>query len=171
MALLRRIAAALGLPGDLQRADKYRMQSDPALLRDVVAAMAALLPSDTETLVGLELGGVPIAVALSLRTGLPSAVLRRTAKPGGTNPLAGAPVEGRRAVLVTDMLQGGGKLGPAVDIVRRAGAVVDYAASAVCWHPSTADAAREAGVQLLAVVTPEQVATELARNDRSAAGQ
>lgn len=147
------------------------MQSDPALMRDVVAAMAALLPPDTEILVGLELGGVPTAVALSLHTGLPSAVLRRTARPGETSPLAGAPVEGRRAILITDMLQGGGKLGPAVAVVRRAGAVVGYAAAAVCWHPSTADAAREAGVQLLAVVTPEQVATELARHDRSAAGR
>ena len=147
------------------------MQSDPALMRDVVAAMAALLPSDTEVLVGLELGGVPTAVALSLHTGLPSAVLRRTAQPGDTNPLAGTPVEGRRVVLITDMLQGGGKLGPAVDVVRRAGAVVDHAAAAVCWHSSAADAAREADVQLLAVVTPELVAAELARHDRSVAGR
>lgn len=36
------------------------------------------LPQDTEVLVGLELGGVPLATAVALQTGLPWALLRRT---------------------------------------------------------------------------------------------
>ena len=111
-----------------------------------------------------------MAAALSLHTGLPCSIVRRTSLPGKTSRLAGAPVERRRAVLVTDMLQGGGKLGPAVDVVRQAGAVVDHVVTAVCWHRGTADAARNADVRLLTVITPEQVATELALHVGSEAG-
>ena len=68
--------------------DKYRFEADPVLLADIAAALAPLLPSDTEVLAGLELGGVPIATALSLHTGLPAAFVRKEAKTYGTAQLA-----------------------------------------------------------------------------------
>ena len=60
-ALSVRVVDALDLPGaiagDQPRLDKYRLQSDPALLRDIAALMAGQLPSGTEVLAGIELGG------------------------------------------------------------------------------------------------------------------
>ena len=47
--------------------DKYRFESDPALLADIVRALAPLVPEGTEGLAGLELGGVPLATMLSSR--------------------------------------------------------------------------------------------------------
>jgi hypothetical protein len=41
--------------------DKYLFESDPALLRHVVRQMVPLIPSQTDLLGGLELGGVPLA--------------------------------------------------------------------------------------------------------------
>ena len=133
------------------------MQADPALLRDVVSAMAAMLPPEAQVLVGLELGGVPVAVALALHTDLPVAVLRRTGRPALAAPLAGAPVAGRRAVLITDMVQGAGKLVPAADVLRESQAVVEHAAVAVCWHAQAFDTARRAGLSLRAAVGPEDI--------------
>src|SRR4051812_46731355 len=80
--------------------DKYRFEADPVLLADVAAAMVPLLPSGTEVLAGLELGGVPIATALSLQTGLPAAFVRKEAKKYGTARLAeGADIAGRRVTV------------------------------------------------------------------------
>ena len=45
--------------------DKFRFESDPALLRRIARRMLALVPTDTDVLAGLELGGVPIASASS----------------------------------------------------------------------------------------------------------
>jgi orotate phosphoribosyltransferase len=42
--------------------------------------MLRLLPSDTEVLAGLELGGVPIATAMSLESGFPAVFVRKKAK-------------------------------------------------------------------------------------------
>lgn len=64
--------------------DKYRFESDPRLLEAIVDGMAPLLPAVVQRLAGLELGGVPIATALSLRTGLPALYVRKAAKPYGT---------------------------------------------------------------------------------------
>jgi len=47
--------------------DKYRFEARPDLLAQVAAELALLVPDDTEVLAGLELGGIPIATALSGR--------------------------------------------------------------------------------------------------------
>jgi len=53
--------------------DKYRFESDPSLLAEVAAQLAPLVDSGIDALAGLEMGGIPIATALALRTGLPEA--------------------------------------------------------------------------------------------------
>lgn len=68
--------------------DKYHFECDPVLLDAVPAHLADVLPPSTEVLAGLGLGGVPVATALSLRTGLPVAFVRKVAKPHWTAKLA-----------------------------------------------------------------------------------
>ena len=78
----RRINAALDLPaaleGDVGVVDKYAIHADPVILRGVAALLADQLPDDIEVLVGVEVGGIAVAAALALHTGLPWAVGRRT---------------------------------------------------------------------------------------------
>ena len=57
--------------------DKYRFEADPHLLRRVAEAMLPLVPAETEVLAGVELGGVPIATAMSLLSGRPAAFVRK----------------------------------------------------------------------------------------------
>ncbi len=77
--------------------DQYMLAADPTLLRDVAAEMHRLVLPGTEVLVGIELGGVPLTVALSAASGLPAAFLRREPKSYGTfRQLEGHPVAGRR---------------------------------------------------------------------------
>jgi orotate phosphoribosyltransferase len=91
--------------------DKYRFESDPVLLEGIAEAMAPLVPDGTEVLAGLELGGVPLAVALSRATGLPAAFVRKEAKAYGTARLAeGAEVDGRHVTVVEDVVTSGGQV-------------------------------------------------------------
>ena len=84
--LARRIYEAAHLEGEFllrsgqisnEYFDKYRFESDPELLAAIAEQMEALLPEGTQWLAGLELGGVPLATALSLRTGLPVLFVRK----------------------------------------------------------------------------------------------
>lgn len=97
----------------------------PEILRDVADAMAPLVPAGTEVIAGLELGGVPVATALSLATGLPAAFVRKEAKSYGTAKLAeGADIEGRRVLVVEDVVTTGGQVVSSTTDLRSRGAIV-----------------------------------------------
>src|SRR5215210_2827648 len=105
--------------------DKYLFEADPLLLAAVAQAATALIPPDTEVLAGLELGGVPVATALSLATGLPVAFVRKEAKAYGTEKLAeGAGIEGRRVLMVEDVVTTGGQVVLSARDLRDRGAVL-----------------------------------------------
>ncbi len=84
--------------------------------------MSQLLPRGTEILAGLELGGVPIATAMSLESGLPVVFVRKAAKEYGTcQAIEGRDIAHRRIVLVEDVITTGGAVADAVRLVRTAG--------------------------------------------------
>jgi orotate phosphoribosyltransferase len=110
--------------------DKYLFETAPALLREVAAAMVALLPPGCDVLAGMELGGVPIATVMSQLTGLPTVFVRKEAKPYGTCKVAeGGPVRGLHVVGIEDVVTTAGALVKGCLELRNAGAVV---ATAVC---------------------------------------
>ena len=82
--------------------DKYRFEAQPALLREIAKQMVPLIPPGTEVLAGLEMGGIPIATALSLETGLPCVFVRKEAKAYGTCQFAeGLDVKGKKVLVLS----------------------------------------------------------------------
>ena len=73
--------------------DKYLFSTEPDLLQTLAGALADRLPRGIDRLAGVELGAVPLVVALALRTGLPYVIVRRDAKEYGTS----RSVEARKA--------------------------------------------------------------------------
>ncbi len=105
--------------------DEYALASNPVLLRRVAEAMTVLLPAGTEVLVGIELGGVALAVALSAASGIPAAFVRRTRKTHGTRQqVEGCTVRNRTVVLVDDVVRTGSQLIAAAAVLRREAASV-----------------------------------------------
>ncbi|MGH3774258.1 MAG: orotate phosphoribosyltransferase [Pseudonocardiaceae bacterium] len=141
--------------------DEYLLASDPVLLREVAAEMARHVPVDAETLVGLELGGIPMAVALSAATGVPAGFLRRERKSYGTcRQVEGHPVAGKRVVLVDDVVRSGSQVLRAASVLRRAGASVT---TAICVLDRDLDGrARLAENQIVlrSLLTPSALGTE-----------
>ena len=116
--------------------DKYLFESDPVLLARVADRMVDLLPKDTDLLGGLELGGVPIATVVSLRTGLPALFVRKQAKEYGTCKLAEGPdITGRRVTLIEDVITTGGAVRDATNALRAAGAIVEVVVCAIDRSP------------------------------------
>ena len=76
-------------------------------------------------LAGLEMGGIPLATALSLRTGLPMSLVRKEAKAYGTCKLAeGEDIKGKRLCVLEDVITTGGQVVKSVQDLRQQGAVV-----------------------------------------------
>ncbi|WP_250306124.1 orotate phosphoribosyltransferase [Streptomyces sp. A 4/2] len=105
--------------------DEYLLAGDPQLLTETARAMAGHLPADTDVLAGVELGGIPLTVALSTATGLPAAFVRRRPKEyGSLRQFEGTEIQGRRVVLVDDVIRSGTSLLTAARRLRIAGAKV-----------------------------------------------
>ncbi len=103
--------------------DKFRFESDPALLRRVARRMLALIPTDTDALAGLELGGVPIATAMALESGLPAVFVRKAAKAYGTcRAVEGLEVAGLNLAIVEDVISTGGAIADGAAHLRAEGA-------------------------------------------------
>ena len=96
------------------------------MLGEIASELAPLIPPETEVLAGLELGGVPVATALSLETGLPAAFVRKEAKTYGTAKLAeGSDIAGKRVLVVEDVITTGGQVVQSTAELRERGALVD----------------------------------------------
>ena len=131
--------------------DKYRFEADPVLLADIASALAALVPSGTEVLAGLELGGVPIATAVSLRTGLPAAFVRKEAKAYGTARLAeGADIAGKRVTVIEDVITTGGQVVISTGQLRALGAIVD---NVICVIDRTTDHGKALAAEGLTMIS------------------
>ena len=108
--------------------DKYLFEAQPDLLLEIAKQLELLIPDNIDALAGLEMGGIPIATALSLRTGMPLVFVRKEAKAYGTCKLAeGVTVAGKKLLIIEDVVTSGGAVVEAVKQLRNLGAEINYA--------------------------------------------
>ena len=105
--------------------DKYLFEAQPIVLKAIAEHLAALLPEKPFQLAGLEMGGIPIATAISLHTGRSCVFVRKEAKKYGTCKLAeGGNIEDQELVIIEDVVTSGGAIIDAVNELRSRGATV-----------------------------------------------
>ncbi|MFC9457560.1 orotate phosphoribosyltransferase [Streptomyces sp. NPDC056637] len=165
--LARRIHAACHLTGHFtlrsgrtaaEYFDKYRFEGDPVLLDEIAREMAPLVPSGTEVLAGLEMGGIPVVTALGRHTGLPCAFVRKQAKMYGTCRLAeGAEIEGRRVLVVEDVVTSGGQIVLSTADLRGLGAQVDHALCVIDREQGGSAALKAQDIGLLSLLTAREL--------------
>jgi orotate phosphoribosyltransferase len=138
--------------------DKYRFESDPTLLRANATAMVALLPHSYDRLAGLELGGVPLATALSLETTTPCLFVRKQAKNYGTaNIVEGGFHPGERAVVVEDIVTSGGQVCTSVEQMRELGLVINHVVCVIDREEGGAQNIANIGCQLSPLFTKTEL--------------
>ena len=168
--LARRLKEACYLEGDFTLRsgrkssyyfDKYRFETRPDILRPVAVELAAMLPEDADRLAGAELGGVPLATAVALESGLPYVIVRKESKEYGTaNRIEGLLDEGDHVVLIEDVATTAGAALKAVEALYQAGAG-QVSALVVVDRPEGADEAFQgAGVPWRALFTIESIKGE-----------
>jgi orotate phosphoribosyltransferase len=132
--------------------DKYRFETDPAILQELgerLAATVADAEPEAVRLGGPALGAVALAASASMASGLPFIIIRGETKGYGTaNRLEGPYEPGDVVCLVEDVVTSGGALCEAVEAVREAGLVVRHAVCVVDREEGGADALARLGVRL-----------------------
>ncbi|MYE07403.1 MAG: orotate phosphoribosyltransferase [Oligoflexia bacterium] len=105
--------------------DKYLFESSPSLLKSIVPHLKTLIPSDTEILAGLEMGGIPLTVALSLDSNIPCVFVRKKAKEYGTKKITeGCSIQNKKVCVVEDVITTGGQVISSTQMMRKEGALI-----------------------------------------------
>ncbi len=134
--------------------DKYRFEARPELLREIAKQMKAAIPAGTEVLAGLEMGGIPVATALSLETGLPCVFVRKKAKDYGTCQFAeGLDVKGKKVTIIEDVVTTGGQVLLSAEDLRSLGAQVQNVMCVIHRGNGVEPKIKEAGLELHPLLT------------------
>lgn len=138
--------------------DKYQFESAPILLKEIAKQMVALLPDDYEIITGLEMGGIPIATALSMETGKPAAFCRKKAKEYGTAKLAEGPdLKGKKIVVIEDVVTSGGQVVISAGELRERGAKLDVAICVIDRESSGKESLAKEGIELRPLFTMSEI--------------
>ena len=145
--------------------DKYRFESVPEVLRSLTKQMVHLLPDKFDYIAGLELGGIPIATAISMHTGKPMVLVRKHAKDYGTCQMVeGAEIKGKRLVVVEDVVTSGGQIVSSVKDLRNLGAIIDTAICVIDREVSGVQSLERINVRLNSLFTMSELKSYAARS-------
>ena len=135
--------------------DIKKASTDPKTLK-IIARQAALRikEMDVDTVAGVELGGVPLATAVSLETELPLLIVRKSVKDYGTKSrFVGDLKPEDRLVMLEDVTTSGGSVRDAIEVVREAGASLKYVITVVDREEGAGEKLKEADVELVPLVS------------------
>jgi orotate phosphoribosyltransferase len=138
--------------------DKYQLEARPTLLRAIAEGMAKLMPAETAVLAGLEMGGIPVATAISLRTNLPCVFVRKKAKEYGTCKITeGVDVKGLKVTIIEDVVSTGGAIVAGALALRERGALVDTVLCVIDREQGGGESLRAAGLTLKGLFTASEL--------------
>jgi len=137
--------------------DVKQATSRPRVLRLIAKEMAAKAKG-YDVVAGVELGAVPILVAVGLEADLPMAIVRKGERTHGTGKrIEGSDVANKRVFLVEDVTTTGKSVLEGLRVLREAGANVDKVCSVVDRAEGATDALAAQQCRLEALVSAKEL--------------
>jgi orotate phosphoribosyltransferase len=121
---------------------------------DLLAAVARQVVQayDFDVIAGVAVGGVPLAVAVSLESKKPCAIIRSSEKGHGKkDPIIGE-VRGKNVLLIEDVTTSGGSALYGIETLRAAGAHADRVVTVVDREQGAGQMLKEHGVEIIPLV-------------------
>ncbi len=134
--------------------DKYRFETQPAILRALGRMFAEYVSDSTTLIAGAELGGVALAAATSLETGRPFIIVRNAKKDYGTSNLfEGIMDPGASVLLVEDIATSGGQVLEAAKAIKQNDGKVERIVAVIDREEGARDAITGAGFEFDSLFT------------------
>ena len=131
--------------------------TNPEILKEIAKRMSKYADG-YDVIAGMELGAVPLAVALSLETRIPFVIVRKEKKGHGTgNLIEGASVNRKKVLIVEDVTTSGGSVLKTIDILRRAGAVLDRVIVVVDRESGAEEKIRKSGLECVPLIKVSEI--------------
>ncbi len=134
--------------------DIKKAYTDPRILKTISRCISEKIdPGNFDSVSGIELGSVPIAVAVSIETKLPLLIVRKESKSYGTGDrVIGSRKEDMKILLIEDVTTTGGSVLDAVEVLREAGCAVDSVIVVVDREEGASENLQKHGVELVALL-------------------
>jgi orotate phosphoribosyltransferase len=137
--------------------DIKKASTNPKILKKIAEAMAEY-SEGYDMLAGMELGAVPLVVALSLETGLPYVIIRKEKREHGTGKqIEGGDVAGNRVLIVEDVTTSGGSVLKTIDILKAGHATVDRVVCVVDREGGTREKLENLGLEFIPLLSVHDI--------------
>lgn len=133
--------------------DIKKLSTNPMSLKKIAKAMAEYVEG-YDLLAGMELGAVPLVVALSLETNIPYVIIRKEIKEHGTvKQLEGGEIRNKKILVVEDVTTSGGSVVKAIQILREYQGIVDEVLAVVDRESGAEEKLQTLGVSFIPLLS------------------
>ena len=133
--------------------DIKKASTNPTILKKIVEAMADHI-KDNNLIAGMELGAVPLVVALSLKTNIPYVIVRKEKREHGTSKqIEGVEINGKRVLIIEDVTTSGGSVVKTIKIIRENKGIVDEVIAIVDRESGAEEKLRNVDVSFIPLIS------------------
>jgi orotate phosphoribosyltransferase len=134
--------------------DKYLFETQPEILAALAERFAKFVDASVDLIGGAELGGVPLAAAVALKTNKPFIIIRNSKKDYGTSKqFEGPNPSGKKVFLVEDIATTGGQVLEAAKSLVEAGAKVSEIIAVIDRQEGARENIEQAGFKFQSLFT------------------
>ena len=127
------------------------------VLKKIAEAMAEYAEG-YDLLAGMELGAVPLIVALSLETDIPYVIVRKEKREHGTSrQIEGGEVKGKKVLVIEDVTTSGGSVVNTIKIIRENHGIVDEVVTVVDRESGAEEKLRNADVSFIPLLSVSDI--------------
>ena len=137
--------------------DIKKASSKPEILKKIVQEMIEYTQG-YDLIAGMELGAVPLVVALSLETKIPYVIIRKEKRAHGTSKqIEGEDVKGKKVLIVEDVTTSGGSVVKSVQIIRENQGLIDEVLAVVDRESGTEEKLQKIDVNFIPLLSVSDI--------------
>jgi orotate phosphoribosyltransferase len=137
--------------------DIKKASTEPKILK-LIAQEMSVYTKGYDLLAGMELGAVPLVVAVSLETDIPYVIIRKEKREHGTGKqIEGGDVKGKNVLIIEDVTTSGGSVIKTIQILRENNAEVEKALVVVDRESGAGEQLKKLEVEFIPLVTVSEI--------------
>jgi len=137
--------------------DIKKASTEPKTLR-LIAQEMSTYTKGYDMLAGMELGAVPLVVALALETDIPYVIIRKEKREHGTGKqIEGGDVKGKNVLIVEDVTTSGGSVVKTIQILRENQAEVEKVLAVVDRESGAKEQHKKLEVEFIPLVSVSEI--------------